>query len=263
MKNKISVFWVEDNPIIGHMLVEKGVKYPKFIDEDIYEFYLFQHPLEVYEYLDMISLLKERDDLKKSIKISASILPDIIVFDYKMHDNLDARCKYSLYHDYDDHAICMDKHSIVKKLKQTNEVFSKRILFQDRDDVREGNYSLDGFSKTVGLERVETDDEFGLYCGVALVNEFNEYITCGIPATINKAEREQMSYGSIFYEWLHGYNIKNAIDRPNKGGKSWAEILSFAAPLLRTRILAHIVSSRIILNYNQLIKYSSFCHILV
>ena len=62
-----------------------------------------------------------------------------------------------------------------------------------------------------------------------------------------------MSANSLFYEWLNSYDIKDAIERPDRASKKWDDIVKFAAPLLRKRIGNQTESGNVTLSYEQLL----------
>ena len=84
MNNKLTIFWIEDNPIQSNVERKNGKQYPKFLHEEFISYCLFQHPKQVEEYLSMLSVLNSKThSLAEKCQY---VIPDIIVFDYKMAD---------------------------------------------------------------------------------------------------------------------------------------------------------------------------------
>lgn len=253
MENRLTVFWIEDNPIQSNVERINGKQYPKFLHEELFNYCLFQHPKQVEEYLSMISVLKSKSH--ELAEICEIALPDIIAFDYKMADAFKNNQHALSYYD-EDHRRYLISKSACHKLKQK---FEKQLksqpLFLDREDVNGLEYGGDEFIKEIKATELQLDDEFGLYCGITIVREFKEYITVGVPATINKADKAgTMSYNSLFFEWLNSYDLKGAIDRPADANemKEWTKILSFSVRLLRERIVAQIQTGKATPDYSQL-----------
>jgi hypothetical protein len=253
MENKLTVFWIEDNPIQSNVERKGNKQYPKFLHEEFITYCLFQHPKQVEEYLSMICALKSTT--YALAEKCQNALPDIIAFDYKMADAFDNNQHALSYYDKD-HSAYLQSKSASHKLKETFEKqFESQTLFLDRDDVKGLEYGGDEFKEEFKAEEIQLDDEFGLYCGITIVREFKEYITVGVPATINKADKTgTMSYNSLFYEWINSYDLKGAIDRPANVNemKDWSKILDFSAKLLRKRIETQIQTSKATPDYSQL-----------
>lgn len=259
--NSINIYWIEDNPIQDDILIKDGVKYPSFKisgGQGLFSFKLFQHPLEVREYLSMIEAINNQGLAKNLGEKCCRAIPDIIVFDYKLSDNFTTSNPSALQYNRHGQASFLREHSASLELKECfKKEFSERELFIERADVIEGNYNSDEFQSALGIDVFTLDDEFGLFAGIAVVREFKDYITLGIPATFNKADKKAMSQNSLFYEWLNSYDIEDAIQRPDKGSKNWDDILKFALPLLRKRIETQIRTGKVTPHYYQLINLSN------
>lgn len=257
MNNKLIIFWIEDNPIQSNVERKNGKQYPKFLHEEFISYCLFQHPKQVEEYLSMINVIK--NTTPAWAEMCQNALPDIVVFDYKMADAFKNNQHALSYYD-NDHNTYLQAKSVSRKIKDTFEnQFKNLILFLDRKDVKEFEYGGDEFKEEIKATDIQLDDEFGLYCGIAIVREFKEYITVGVPATINKADKAgTMSYNSLFYEWINSYDLKGALDRPSNAEemKDWSRILNFSTGLLRNRIEAQLRSKKITPNLSQLLKYA-------
>lgn len=253
MEYKLTVFWIEDNPIQSNVQRVNSKQYPKFLHEEFITYYLFQHPKQVEEYLSMINVLK--NTTHSLAEQCQNALPDIVAFDYKMADAFNNNQDALSYYD-NDHRTYLQSKSVSHKLKEIfEEQFKSQTLFLDREDVKNLEYGGDGFAKEIKASKIQLDDEFGLYCGIAIVREFKEYITVGVPATINKADKAgTMSYNSLFYEWINSYDLKGAIDRPAKADemKDWSKILSFSVDHLRKRIVSQIKTGKATPDYSQL-----------
>jgi hypothetical protein len=255
--NKITVFWIEDNPIQTNEEEINGKKYPKFLHADFFAYCIFQHPKQVDEYLSMISKLNGNTSLLAEKCQGA--LADIVVFDYKLSEAFKNNTNALSYTDDEHYAYLISKSASHKLKKTFDSLFKTQKLFLDTNDVRNGLYMADKFKTEIRAEKMLPDDEFGLYCGIAIIREFKEYITVGVPATINKADKTTMSNNSLFYEWLNSYDLKGAIERPiptMEKVKDWSEILNFSADLLRKRIETQIGLSKITINLPQLMKYA-------
>lgn len=255
--NKITVFWIEDNPIQNNEEKINGKSYPKLIHSDLFTYCIFQHPKQVQEYL---SLIHNLDTASLSLAVECQgALPDIVVFDYKLSEAFKTNTNALSYTD-DDHYDFLKSKSASHKLKSVFEnTLNNEKLFLDDSDVRNGLYQKDKFKAELKSSDILSDDEFGLYCGISIVREFKEYITVGVPATINKADKTTMSYNSIFYEWLNSYDLKGAIERPAKPDemKDWSKILDFSADLLRKRILTQMQIGKITVNLPQLLAWTT------
>lgn len=251
--NKITVFWIEDNPIQTNEEEINGKKYPKFLHTDCFTYCIFQHPKQVHEYLSMINKLN--GNTSSLAEKCQEALPDIVVFDYKLSEAFKNNTNALSYTD-DDHYTYLKSKSASHKLKETfDSLFKTQELFLDTNDVMSGLYMADKFKTELKAEKMLPDDEFGLYCGIAIIREFKEYTTIGVPATINKADKTTMSYNSLFYEWLNSYDLKGAIERPvptTEKVKDWSEILNFSADLLRKRVETQIQVGKAIPYYSQL-----------
>lgn len=259
----INILWIEDNPIIEKIEEIKGIKYPSFkVDydgEQFLSFKLFQHPEEVREYLCMLHRIEQEGQTEKLNEICPAALPDIVVFDYKLSDNLGGTHRSALQYNKKEHASFIRDCSPSALLKETfADLLAEPTLFMDRDDVLLGNYSSDEFKRKIGADTVQgVDDEFGLYCGLAIIRELKNYVTFGVPATLSKSDNNNISINSIFYEWLNSYDLREAIERPDKRDKSWNKIIDFTIPLLRKSILKKLESGKLQIDYKQLNAYSN------
>jgi hypothetical protein len=253
MKNKLTVFWIEDNPIQFNVERKIGKQYPKFLHEEFITYCLFQHPKQVEEYLSMVSAIK--NTTHALAEKCQNALPDIVAFDYKMADAFKNNQNALSYYDKDHNVYLQSKSASHKLLEKFSEQFKNQILFLDREDVKALEYGGDKFKEEIKTAEIQLDDEFGLYCGITIVREFKEYITVGVPATINKADKSgTMNYNSLFYEWINSYDLKGAIDRSANVNemKDWSKILDFSADLLRKRIVAQIQTGKATPDYSQL-----------
>lgn len=251
--NEITIFWIEDNPIQTNNDEINGKEYPKFLHKNFFSYCIFQHPKQVEEYLSMVNKLN--GTTASLAEECHRALPDIIVFDYQLAQAISGSNAGLKYTD-NDHYEYLKSTSASHQLKKTfNDLFEKETLFLDTDDVRNELYKADKFKAEINAEEILSDDEFGLYCGISIVREFKEYITVGVPATINKVDKKRtMSYNSLFYEWINSYDLKGAIERPAKREemKDWSKILEFSANLLRTRIATQIQTGKATPDYSQL-----------
>jgi len=256
--DKINVFWIEDNPIQDDVVEIGGVKYPSFrIREggEFFSFKIFQHPVEVQEYLAMIHLVKELGHAKKLGETCLGAVPEIVVFDYKLSDNFTTSNPRALQYNHSDQCHFIRDHSATLELKRCfAEEFAGRLLFFERPEVTAGNYDSDEFKTAIGVDTLTLDDEFGLFAGITILREFKDFITLGVPATFNKADRKAMSPNASFHEWINSYDLEDVIRRPKKESKNWNDILRFALPLLRRRLETQIQNGKIIPQYDQLIQ---------
>lgn len=253
--NRITVFWIEDNPIIKNEETINGLKYPKFLHVEDFNYFLFQHPKQVQEFLSMISVVGLNDISTNLAEKCPSALPDIVVFDYKMFDAF-SRNNNALQYANEHHFTFLKEKSASHKLQETfHSLFKTNTLFLDTEDVKNGRYMGDKFKAEFKADMIQPDDEFGLYCGITMIREFKDHVTVGVPATINKVDKTTMSYSSLFYEWINSYDLKGAIDRPaeEEEMKDWSKILDFSAGLLRLRIETQIQVGKATPDYSQLI----------
>jgi hypothetical protein len=258
---QINIFWIEDNPIQDDFVEVDGVKYPSFRitkHEGLFVFKLFQHPMEVREYLSMVYSLRRAGLSNKLADRCPGAIPDVVVFDYKLSDNFNTSNPSALQYNRPNQRSFIQKHSAAFRLKETfPEQFKDRVLFNENDAVIEGNYDSDEFRKALEIDNLPLDDEFGLFAGISVVREFKDHITLGIPATFNKTDKSAMSSSALFFEWLNSYDIEDAIKRPEKGNKNWDDIAEFALPLLRIRIGQQIQSRQVTASYQQLLDISN------
>lgn len=255
----INIFWIEDNPVQDDFVVRDGVPYPSFNitgSNGQFTFKLFQHPVEVQEYLSMVNTLHELDYLGDLGKSCSRAIPDIVVFDYKLSDNFSASNPKALQYSHPAQHAFLERHSASLELKQCfKDEFGSKTLFLDRNDVVEGNYDRDELLESIGVRDFEgnqDNEEFGLYAGIAIIREFKDFITLGVPATFNKADTNSVSPNSLFYEWLNSYDMVDAIHRPDKSSKNWDDIVKFSLPLLRRRIVNQVRSRKITPSFEQL-----------
>lgn len=258
----INILWIEDNPLIEKFDFEDNIKVPYFglsgHKEGKFRFNIMQHPVEVFEYLRMISILKENRQAIETVN-PADCLFDLVVFDYKLFDNLNTTGGESLQYSFDKHLELIKKYSPSFRLKnQYKDLFPDFPLFMERTDVLDGNYSSAEFFRTAEMDGANAmDDEFGLYCGLTLLRELKDIPVLGIPATLSKASRKNMSHNSQFYEWLNSFDLKSPISRSNQQSKNWDEILDFALSRFRIKIQDYINTDRVSViqsEINQLIK---------
>jgi hypothetical protein len=255
----INIFWIEDNTLRGKTRKRGGLSFPSLggaEDGGLFSFKIFQHPVEVHEFLSLVAELNARR-LGAALGDSGAV-PDIVVFDYKLADNFTTMNSGALSYRKDAQFEFLRSHSASVALRdQFREVLGERPLFCERDEVRGGTYRSDEFRVALRASKVlGIDDEFGLYAGIAVVREFKEYVTIGVPATVNKYDPKSMTDNALFYEWLNSYDLKDAINRPDKGEKNWDEILRFALPLLRRRIETQIRTGKVTPDYHQLVRLS-------
>jgi hypothetical protein len=255
----VHIFWIEDNTLQEDTTMREGLEFPSLggaEDGGLFSFKIFQHPVEVHEYLSLVEELKAR---KPGEALGDSdALPDIVVFDYKLADNFTTTGDGALSYRKEPQYEFLRSHSASVALRDRfKEVFGDRVLFCERSDVRGGTYRSDEFRKALCVpEVIGINDEFGLFAGLAVVREFKEYVTIGVPATVSKPDPSSMTDNALFYEWLNSYDLKDAINRPKKGEKNWGEILKFALPLLRKRIAAQVRAGKVTPDYQQLVRLS-------
>jgi hypothetical protein len=263
MKKQLVIFWIEDNPIQREVLDGDGTSYPDFDipggKESLLSIKLFQHPMEVREYLEMIFLLGRSKHAHTLGETCPDGLPDIIVFDYKLSDNFGTSSPNALLYHNPKQLQFLRDHSAAYALKRAfPDLFAGRELFMEREDVLAGNYSSDLLKKELNASTdIQCiDDEFGLFCGISILREFREYISVALPATFTKSDKSAMTINSLFYEWLNGYDIKQAIEREDRNNKSWTNIIGFALPHLRRQVENQLRKGSISLSLEQLEKHA-------
>jgi len=247
---KINVYWIEDNPVRGECDFVDGVKVPRFWQGDLFQYFIFQHPLEVRDYLKIVS---EMTDKQNALSLSSYLVPDIVVFDYKLSDAFAARNKDSLKLSNEIQLKFALDHSVVYKHKDQVELDLEYSPLLDDESEFKRRYEL--FKNELEVENIsKLDDEFGLYCGLSVIRELKDYITIGVPASINSPARDEMHSNSAFYEWLNSYDLKGAIERYDRTDKSWKKIIPFGVNLLRNRILQQLQDNKIFIDLNNIIK---------
>lgn len=256
--NKINIFWIEDNPKLEDVTIDRFEK-RSLPNKDLFSISLFQHPIEVLEYIKLNSQLKSDGSHKSIAEKCSDVIPDIIVFDYKLSDNFIGNHPGSFYYRKPKELEFLKRKSASIKLKAHFKALEGQTLFLEREDVAEGeldNELLDfdylSFSKFQGM-----NDEFGLYCGITLLKEFEDSITHAIPSTKNFNDKELLSATSKFYEWINSARDNYALNEKNVESKLWRDILGAALPQLRKRINFQITQGKIIPNITQLMRFAN------
>jgi hypothetical protein len=259
--NEINIFWIEDNPIQDAFVETASINYPSFRvtnHDHSFVFTLFQHPQEVREYLSMIHSLRRANSVSVLAQKCSQAMPNIVVFDYRLSENFNTSNPTALQYNRPDQCLFIRKHSAAVRLKNAfPEQFGDRVLFSERPTVVDGNYDPDEFRDEMQINTLPLDDEFGLFSGISIVREFKDYVTVGVPATFNKADKADLSPNAAFFEWLNSYDIEEAIKRPQRGNKNWDDIAAFAIPLLQSRIAQQVQSGHVTVSYQQLLNMAN------
>ncbi len=256
--SKIIVFWIEDNPKSSVSTINR-----KFLESQYFDFLIFQNIVEVKEYLEMFKAIRNCGlDKKISFRLPSAI-PDIVIFDYLLSDSLNKvdpgyMFHYAIKEEYE----LIKKHSIASRLKsEFDKLFEGKTLFIERNDVKEDNWDSTNLKEVLGIQgSVSPNDEYGLYCGLALLREFIDYPICGVPATSNKKDRNRLNQGGKFFEWLNEYDLKDSLDFIRQEVNYIEEknienvVLPFAVGLLRNRILSKISENKIIVDLKNTIS---------
>jgi hypothetical protein len=265
----ITILWIEDNPGLSDkekvVIDSEEFEIPslKTLDDNKENFSLkiLQHPEEIKEYLSMCNKVAEKEGTFKLAEIDG-VVPDIVVFDYMLSENFNTSGKHCI--------------SYAKGFKPVRVLFNpvynlkeefKETLFKDYElfPERSRNYKTEFFFRSINGQLTDEDnavveqdvqstvnDEFGLFAGISVVRFFKDYVTCGLPATFNKKDRNTLQPTAKFYEWLNGYDLENALQRENKGKKDWKSILVDGVQLLRKRIETQIQTGKATPDYSLL-----------
>ncbi len=250
---RLNIFWIEDHPAsleFKYASEDSTLRVPQLYEEEYFTYFIFQHPFEVKEYLEMLHELQTNTSVKKDLlKKEPLAVPDLIVFDYKLSDHFSLRSpeRGALRYNKEIQLGFIREKSISRQLKSSFEIFKNRILFHEREDVVTGQFSVEELKSALSTEDNLTnfDDEFGLFSGLVLLREFKNYITIGVPASLNKMEPEMMKPDSRYYEWLNEYDLKESLAKSDKGEKKWEALLKFGLPVLQKRIIKFAKEGRI------------------
>lgn len=246
---KINIFWIEDNMLFGSA---KGASdrikdwKEKLPDNNLFELTLFQNPIEIKEYLELKTSIITTDDMLERCPHN---VPDIVVFDYKLSDSFKASNDNAFdYH----HNEFSSRRASERFINSYNELSN----FNQFSGVQSDADKIKSFARDISKKEGEIsnlDDEFGLFCGLSIIREFKDFITCGVPASVFKSERGVMNHNSAFYEWLNEYDLKDALDKDKRESKDLKNnIIPFAVKLLRKRIITQIKNKSIIINLDSL-----------
>jgi hypothetical protein len=282
----ITVLWIEDNPLqqnsLPCRLINKRAKketgeeiFPAEFDNtkipaiffesdniEAYKFFrlkLLQHPEEIKEY---ISLCLEVED-KKGTKIigeTPGILPEVVVFDYKLSDNLELDSKYGISY----------KEELRPIRKFLNPVFKLNEIWQKQNPYLEDVplYSRVDFIKNISkketlyyndeitINDLNTlqNDQLGLFAGVEISKMFRAHPCVAVPATFNHSEASRMHAFSKFYEWINDYDLKTMFSSEFRNDKKWDVVIPHAVKQLRQRIIALVQANKITLDLQELLK---------
>lgn len=264
---KITVLWVEDNPLISKGIVSNAPAIVFDGDEHeglerFFDLRVLQHPEEIREYLALCRQVEDAEGIGALGSICGAV-PEIVVFDYKLFGNLRINQVGEPHYPI----LYLEKtkplrealnpsYSIVKHLNDkgspaaVSEWFKRH--YNEMDFVRAvyGN-DIDKDVETAALEVYE-DDEFGLFAGVEIVRRFREHACVGVPATANKEDRRSLHPISRYYEWLNEPEFTSALDRTSRGKKGWNSPLGDAVAILRNRIDDLARCGRVTLSYENL-----------
>ena len=223
--DRINIFWIEDNPLFGTAKndPERISRFQELQpDNNVFSFTLFQHPYEVREFLYMKNSLKE-EQAAFSQKCPTNI-PDIVVFYYKLSESFIPRNQNALEYEKEDMKKILVSMSASNAFKIAfPEYFKDKGLFIEYGLQTRININVD-IANALGVESgslSNIDDEFGLFCGLSIIREFKDTITCGVPATINKPDVSNLNVNSAFFEWINKYDLKNALEKEGRDSKDF------------------------------------------
>lgn len=261
--DKINIFWIEDNPLFG---TAKGTSSRlddfknRLPDGDNFSISIFQHPFEVREFLEMKNSLKDKWSTF-SIECPQNI-PDVVVFDYKLSEAYKPSNDNSLsYEETREYNLLRTMSANLKFKKAFPGLFTKDLFIELNRAQRIGNNIAFATSMEIDAGSLATlNDEFGLFCGLSIIREFKESITCGVPASVNKPDIGDLNVNSAFFEWVNKYDLDTALEKEDRSSKDLkGDVIPFAIRLLRQRILEQLSTGRITIDLNCIIiLYDSF-----
>jgi len=282
----IIILWIEDNPLQNSLtgkLVNERNGYEVF-DKSFYEtpipviyfegdlkndfkyfdLKILQHPEEIKEYITMCLHIEDNEG-PKALGSVPGIVPEVIVFDYKLSENIE---------------INRDNKNI--KYRNPNEATRKYVnpnfLLQEKfkeqlaqiklhlEDGDLNEYSLGDFikrindnqeldSQVLAKDTIElAEDDLGLYSGIEITRLYRNYPCVGVPATFNKADKDRLHAFSKYYEWLNEYDLGSMFSRSERGSKEWESVIKDGTYQLRQRIKVLIQSLKIVPSLSQLIE---------
>lgn len=272
--DKIHVTLIEDNPLQFDELFStegkiKLTKHGKSV-ADNFEVKLFQHPVEVKEFIENYTLLLDRFTWEE-IGLMEGVVPEVIVFDYKLSENLTIDENIGSIH-YNKNTEQLRKkinpNYLIQSKLQSRGI--KRDLLLDTVDVYSKEMFIDNINGLLhelseeGKKDVKNndidqlnDDELGLYCGIAIWKMFNDYPAVCIPATHNKEKIEKLNTHSKFYEWLYAHEFSEMFLDTNRRDKTWDKILPKAMKHFRNRLLDLAKRGKLSFDLENLLKISS------
>jgi len=270
--SKITILWIEDNPLptgFNELPIKAQRKFPLGYSNwnDEYSKYfnlkILQHPDEIIEYLEMSNIVAQRES-HTHFSNTLGIMPEIVVFDYRLADNWNKKNEKQNAIDYNLRGKWLrEKFNPCYLLKSSfNELFHDWQLSSENKNLRNNSFlkKLTDIDNNNISDLDFTDDEFGLYAGVAVIRFFQNYISCGVPASVNKPSRTQLSTNGKFFEVINDYDLKGAFYRKFRGNKLWNYIIEDGTKLLRDRILELITTNKIRVDLEELIEIAN-CNI--
>lgn len=274
--DKINITLIEDNPLqFEDLMSANGEINLSSIDNGLSQHFilsLFQHPVEVKEFIQSFSLLK---DNYSDIEIGGfgNIIPDIVVFDYKLSDNLTIDKNPGSIKYNSNSKILREKLNPIYTIKSKLDPLNVKVypLFDNVKQYRINSFinsiskNGKGTEKFIEIEELGedeikakmpelNDDELGLYCGISIWKMFTHYLTVCIPATQNKNAIEKLHTHSKFYEWLYENDLSEMFLDTNRGDKTWDKILPKAMKHFRARILELAKRNKVSFDLDNLLE---------
>lgn len=264
----INILWIEDNPLLSkNIIIIDNLEYliPSLsIDKNLktlFNLKVLQHPEEIKEYLELCNDVVTYK-AKSSLADSASVIPDIIVFDYMLSENFNSTGSNSVSYSAHNKPVRVIINPNYEIKEAHEDIFKDKILFSENCK----NYSKECFLKKINEVEVDDyivksdilnskNDEFGLYSGISILRFYKDHITCAVPATFKESKTE-LATAAKYFEWLNEYDLKNAFSRENRSDKKWNKVLAFGTEMLRNRILEQAKQGKIWFNVNNLISVS-------
>ncbi|MEP5338122.1 MAG: hypothetical protein ABJL44_15465 [Algibacter sp.] len=253
MTNKINIFYIEDNPKPEDILI-RDLEYP---DSELFNLFIFQHPIDLYEYLQSIGKLNTNtlaSDCPEAI-------PSIVIFDYQMSDNLIFNEPGSFKYTNTNHLRFLKTKniSLLLKNKFVEQLSDNKLLIEEEDfsdtSIYRQYYDFSTDFK-LNFKANKGDDEFGLFMGISLLKQFENIPIFCQPATSAKSDKKNLSKSAKFYEWINSVNTGKSTGK-NISDKDWDKLLNASLFGLRDRIRYQVEKGIITPNYNELKEFIS------
>lgn len=247
-----------------------GINFKKKGNKELHNLFILkvlQHPEEIKEF---ISNCLEKEDKEGSVALGgvAGIVPEIVVFDYKLYNNIEINSESDDQGEVKRHIKYWSSFQKLREHYNPNFLFNKEQHLEKKENE---NYTVKDFIERINKDQNITgneawykldekrlkEDDLGLYAGVEITRLFRNHASIGIPATSNKENIKNLHTFSKFYEWVNDYDLGTMFSREERGNKDWDSVITAAVKQLRIRIETQLKSYKITLNLTQILAWSN------